>query len=506
MKEFYEVDKATNQIRYFRPIVLTEDCMRCYGDPATSQEIWGRNDGKDVTGTIMENWRPGEVHGAFEIMVDMAPITGEVNDKSNIIALVSLGLVLLITFFSLLVSRNINGPVKQLTNAADEFAKGNFKAEVDTNRSDEIGTLSKSFDEMRNQIVHTQKVNQEVSDYQTNEAKKLSEGLAKLASGELKVEFSTNDTNDNTKSVGQVFDGINFSTAKLRDIISQIIDDMQHMADQHEVGQIDVILNVNKYQGAYKVMTNGVNEMVNSHIEVKKMAIGVVTEFGKGNFEADIPKLPGQKIFINNALDMVRNNLRKFDEEISKLVEGAKNGNLDVRGDVKAFQGDWSKLVGGVNDILISIVEPINESSVVLQRMSDGDFTKPMKGNYKGAFDELKENINHTIYSLNALFAQINESVVTTSSTSAELSSTAESMASAAEEQSATSEEISQNVLGISQVTNETACQIKEIADSSDDLSILTQNLSQLMSQFKFEANLKSSNKNKLNSSSNYLN
>lgn len=278
------------------------------------------------------------------------------------------------------------------------------------------------------------------------------------------------------------------------------------MADQHEVGQIDVILNVNKYQGAYKVMTNGVNEMVNSHIEVKKMAIGVVTEFGKGNFEADIPKLPGQKIFINNALDMVRNNLRKFDEEISKLVEGAKNGNLDVRGDVKAFQGDWSKLVGGVNDILISMVEPINESSVVLQRMSDGDFTNPMKRNYRGAFDELKENINHTIYSLNALFAQINESVVTTSSTSAELSSTAESMASAAEEQSATSEEISQNVLGISQVTNETARQIKEIADSSDDLSILTQNLSQLMSQFKFEANLKSSNKNKLNSSGNYLN
>lgn len=189
MKEFYEVNKATNQIRYFRPIVLTEDCMRCYGDPATSQEIWGRNDGKDVTDSMMENWRPGEVHGAFEIMVDMAPITAEVNDKSNIIALVSLGLVLLITFFSLLVSRNINGPVKQLTNAAAEFAKGNFKAEVDTNRSDEIGTLSKSFDEMRNQIDHTQKVNQEVSDYQTNEAKKLSEGLAKLVQVNSRLSF-----------------------------------------------------------------------------------------------------------------------------------------------------------------------------------------------------------------------------------------------------------------------------------------------------------------------------
>ncbi len=66
--EHYEIDPAKNVIRYFRPVKLTKECLACHGDPATSSTVWGRNDGKDPTGGRMENWKPGEVHGAFEII------------------------------------------------------------------------------------------------------------------------------------------------------------------------------------------------------------------------------------------------------------------------------------------------------------------------------------------------------------------------------------------------------------------------------------------------------
>ena len=59
--EYFELDKANNKLVYARPIKLTADCMSCHGDPKNSPT----GDGLDVLGFKMENWREGEVHGAF---------------------------------------------------------------------------------------------------------------------------------------------------------------------------------------------------------------------------------------------------------------------------------------------------------------------------------------------------------------------------------------------------------------------------------------------------------
>lgn len=68
LSEHYVVDQQLNAVRYFRPIRLTSDCLYCHGDPATSADLWGNTDGRDPTGGPMENWKAGEVHGAFEIV------------------------------------------------------------------------------------------------------------------------------------------------------------------------------------------------------------------------------------------------------------------------------------------------------------------------------------------------------------------------------------------------------------------------------------------------------
>ncbi|HWI16746.1 MAG TPA: methyl-accepting chemotaxis protein, partial [Vicinamibacterales bacterium] len=68
VKEHFEIDHEKNAIRYFRPIRLTEECLHCHGDPKTSMALWGNDRGVDPTGGPMENWKVGEVHGAFEVI------------------------------------------------------------------------------------------------------------------------------------------------------------------------------------------------------------------------------------------------------------------------------------------------------------------------------------------------------------------------------------------------------------------------------------------------------
>ena len=59
--EYFHVDKASNKIILARPIKLTADCLSCHGDPKNSPT----GDGLDMVGFKMENWKAGEVHGAF---------------------------------------------------------------------------------------------------------------------------------------------------------------------------------------------------------------------------------------------------------------------------------------------------------------------------------------------------------------------------------------------------------------------------------------------------------
>ncbi|MBX7254922.1 MAG: DUF3365 domain-containing protein [Candidatus Hydrogenedentes bacterium] len=66
--EWHMIDPEKNAVRYFRPVKLSERCMYCHGDPKTSQEIWGNDQGLDILGQKMENWKVGETHGAFEVI------------------------------------------------------------------------------------------------------------------------------------------------------------------------------------------------------------------------------------------------------------------------------------------------------------------------------------------------------------------------------------------------------------------------------------------------------
>ena len=73
-EEFFRADRATGTIVLARPVKLTQDCMGCHGDPATSPS----KDGKDIVGFTMENWKVGEVHGAFILKTDFARIDASV--------------------------------------------------------------------------------------------------------------------------------------------------------------------------------------------------------------------------------------------------------------------------------------------------------------------------------------------------------------------------------------------------------------------------------------------
>jgi methyl-accepting chemotaxis protein len=238
--------------------------------------------------------------------------------------------------------------------------------------------------------------------------------------------------------------------AFINDIIEQVrgnlkglIAELNHMSKEHDAGDIDVVINGEKFQGDFRTMAQGINAMVSGHIAVKKKAMACVAEFGRGNFDAPLDKFPGKKAFINDTIEQVRRNLKALMVDTELLIKAASEGRLDVRADISQHEGDFRKIVRGINSTLDAVVGPLNEIKSLLAALSEGDLTKTIDKEYEGAFAEMKEYANNTVLKLSMIIAEVNTTADSLASAAAQVGSTSQSLSQAASEQAAGVEETS---------------------------------------------------------------
>lgn len=236
---------------------------------------------------------------------------------------------------------------------------------------------------------------------------------------------------------------INENIELLRTNILALINEMKHMASEHEKGDIDVMIDVDRFSGSYRDIGQGINEMVSGHISVKKKAMACIRSFGEGDLSAPLEQFPGKKAFINENIEQLRANILALVEDTSQISDSALIGKLDTRPDAARHQGDFRRIILGINGSLDAIIVPITEAMDVLSAMSGGDLTRSITGDYQGKFLELKNSVNDTVEKLSEIIGEVRGSADSLSSASEEISATAQSMSQSASEQAASVEQTS---------------------------------------------------------------
>ena len=239
---------------------------------------------------------------------------------------------------------------------------------------------------------------------------------------------------------------INETIEQVRGNLKGLIAAMNHMSREHDAGDIDVTIDAGKFQGDFRVMAQGINDMVAGHIAVKKKAMACVAEFGRGNFDAPLDQFPGKKAFINQTIEQVRRNLKALIGDTNRLIEAATQGKLEVRVDVTQHEGDFRKIVAGMNSTLEAVVGPLNEVKRVLAALSVGDLTQTIDQRYEGAYGEMKENLNSTVLKLSMVLTEVNNASGELLSAVEQLSSTAQSLSNSASEQASGVEQTSSSM------------------------------------------------------------
>ena len=81
-------------------------------------------------------------------------------------------------------------------------------------------------------------------------------------------------------------------------------------------------------------------------------------------------------------------------QEIKDLVENATNGNLDYRAHADNYPGEWHDVITKFNDLMDTIMLPIDDAADTLHKIAGGDFSARMLSEYKGSFGRIKTAVN----------------------------------------------------------------------------------------------------------------
>ncbi len=121
LNDAWEVDKEANSLRYMRTVKLSAECMLCHGgindDPDRPNSL------TDPIGFKKENLKVGDKYGAFQIIMDLAPMQARVSGLLTEIIALGLGIIIVSSIIvSVVVKKTIVLPIKNYTSQINSGA------------------------------------------------------------------------------------------------------------------------------------------------------------------------------------------------------------------------------------------------------------------------------------------------------------------------------------------------------------------------------------------------
>ncbi|WP_062343155.1 methyl-accepting chemotaxis protein [Novosphingobium sp. CCH12-A3] len=280
---------------------------------------------------------------------------------------------------------------------------------------------------------------------------------AAISNGDLGARLHASGCNARTSALIDAINGLlDQSQAPVRELGSAI----KYMTAEHERGDIDVVIASDSLPAEIAEMAADINNLVNAHIAVKKLAMSIVHEFSLGNFDARLDPLPGKKAFINDTIENLRQNLRAITSEIQMLIGAATAGRLGERGDDRRFVGDFASLISGINGMLDATILPIEEGNRVLSKLSAGNLSERVEIDCQGDHQKMRDSINVLVDNLRAFASNVSLAANEVAEGSSQMATSSQQLSQGATEQAASAEEASASM-------EQMAANIKQNADNA---------------------------------------
>jgi methyl-accepting chemotaxis protein len=425
--------KVTDSRARFNPVVdrvlqVADTSSPLYNQEKAVQMLFGEY--KDVAEIYI-----GALSDFAGFQIEAAKKSGQhavdlAQSSRSLVLTLALVAVVLAAGLALWLTRSITRPVNQVVEAAKKMAVGDFNFTLKSDAKDEVAQVVQAVESIQHSVqamaadaerlskaaVEGRLATRADASKHQGDFRKIVEGVNgtldsvinplnvaanyvdRIAKGDIPPKITDNYNGD--------FNTIKNNLNTCIDSLNGLIAQMNHMSSEHDAGDIDVRIDEGKFQGAYSEMAKGVNGMVFGHIAVKKKAMACVKAFGEGNMDAPLEQFPGKKKFINETIEQVRTNIKALIVDANVLSKAAVEGRLATRADASKHQGDFRRIVEGVNDTLDAVIGPLNVTATYVDQIAKGVIPPLITDNYNGDFNLIKNNLNNVVKMMSDLLAQ----------------------------------------------------------------------------------------------------
>ncbi|MDC9811146.1 methyl-accepting chemotaxis protein [Rhizobium binxianense] len=168
---------------------------------------------------------------------------------------------------------------------------------------------------------------------------------------------------------------------------------------------------------------------------------------------------------------------------IAQIVSAAVAGDFTKRITKDYESADFNHFAAQVNKLVTSVDLGIAETRRVVSALAEGDLTETMRGDFQGAFGELRDSVNATMANLRSVVGEVRSAIDTINSgagemltASSDLSSRTEQQAASLEETSSALEEITAAVKNSTERAMEASHMVDEARRSTEQSSTVVKN------------------------------
>jgi methyl-accepting chemotaxis protein len=243
-------------------------------------------------------------------------------------------------------------------------------------------------------------------------------------------------------------------TVPINNLIQQTGTLIQKVRD----GELDSRGNSETFKGIWQDLIVGINKLIDAFVAPINLTAQYIDRIAKG----DIPEKITEEY--KGDFNRIKDNLNQCIDAVNGLIgetvmltQSAAEGKLDIRGNADKFGGDYARIVQGINHTLDAMVIPLKSAAQYIDRISKGDIPEHITEEYKGDFNEIRNNLNAMIENLTRFALDVQETAEQVAAGGEEVSSGAEELSQGASEQAASAEEISSSMEEMNSVVDQNA-------------------------------------------------
>lgn len=190
--------------------------------------------------------------------------------------------------------------------------------------------------------------------------KQLIQASESVSNGNLKVDLSYVSRDE----IGGVFQSIKGMTDNLNHLINETNKLTQSASD----GNLDVRGDTSKFKGAYADLIGGVNNTLDAIIRPLNIAAEYIDRISKGDIPPKVTEnLKGDFNEIKNNINQCIDAINLLIIDTNSLINSIIEGKINERADLTKHNGDFRRIVEGINQLLDRLVGMIDNMPLPVQ-------------------------------------------------------------------------------------------------------------------------------------------